>query len=115
MALPDARIRECLAATGEFISRCRPPPEVRDKVDLRADIKGQDVIISSVRAAYDDPARKIEQPIAKAQWVETRKVWRLFWMRGDLKWHAYEPLPESPTIAALLAEVDRDPHGCFFG
>jgi len=115
MPLPDVQIRECLVATGEFLSRHRPPPEIRDKVDYRADIKGQEVTISEVRPRYDDETRKAEHPFAKARWVGTRKVWRLFWMRGDLKWHSYESFPESPNIGTLLEEVTRDPHCCFFG
>jgi hypothetical protein len=113
--LPDVQIGECLAATGEFLSKRRPPPEIRDKVDFRADINGQSVTIVSVRPAFGDPGRKAEQPIAQARWIGTQKVWKLFWMRADLKWHSYEPLPESPSIATLLTEVDCDPHGCFFG
>ena len=115
MSLAELQIRECLGATGEFIIKRRPPPEVRDQVDLRADINGQEVTIISVRPAFDDPSRKAEHPIAKARWVGTQNVWKLYWMRADLKWHSYEPLPESPSIATLLAEVDRDPHCCFFG
>jgi hypothetical protein len=57
----------------------------------------------------------VEHPFVKARWVGTRNVWRLYWMRRDLKWHSYSPLPESPSIGTLLAEVDRDSHGCFFG
>ena len=115
MPLPEIQIRECLAAAGEFVSKRRPPPEIRDKVDLRADIHGQTLTILSVRPAYNDPKRKVEHPVARARWVGTRQVWRLFWMRADLKWHSYTPLPESRSIATLLAEVDRDPHCCFFG
>ena len=65
MPLPDVQIRECLVATGEFLSRHRPPPEIRDKVDYRADIKGQEVTISEVRPRYDDETRKAEHPFAK--------------------------------------------------
>ena len=115
MPLPDAQIRACLKATGEFISKRRPPAEIRDKVDFRADINGQEVTLITVRPAYKDPRRKAEYPFAKARWVGSQKVWKLFWMRADMKWHSYKPLPESPSIATLLAEVDRDPHGCFFG
>jgi hypothetical protein len=115
MPLPEAQIRECLRATGEFLSKRRPPPEMRGQVDFRADIIGQQVTILTVRPKFDDETQKIAHPIAKARWVGKRKVWRLFWMRGDLKWHSYTPLPESPKISELIEEVDRDPHCCFFG
>lgn len=115
MALPDIQIRACLKAVGAFLAKRRPPPEVRSQLDFRADISGSELIIVEVRPAYQDPSRTIEHPVAKARWIGARKVWRLFWMRGDLKWHSYSPKPEASTISVVLSEVDRDPHGCFFG
>jgi hypothetical protein len=49
------------------------------------------------------------------RYVRTRKVWRLFWRRADLKWHGYEPLAESARLDALVREIDNDPFCCFFG
>jgi hypothetical protein len=115
MALPEDQVRASLKAVGEFLAKRRPPEEIRSKLDFRVDINGSDVLVVEVRPAYNNPERIIEHPIAKAKWVETRKVWRLFWMRADLKWHSYKPKPHASTIAAILSEVDRDPHGCFFG
>ena len=36
-------------------------------------------------------------------------------MRRDLKWHSYEPFPETKLFEAFLAVVERDEYGCFFG
>jgi hypothetical protein len=113
--IPDTQVRSCLKAVGAFLARRRPPPDARAQLDFRADIAGSDLVVVEVRPAYNDKRRIIEHPLAKAKWVDKRKVWRLFWMRSDLKWHSYSPMPEARTIGSLLAEVDRDPHGCFFG
>jgi hypothetical protein len=115
MAIPEAEMRACLKAAGEFIEKIRPPIEVREQLDFRADIKGSEVVIAEVRPSFQNKHEKREHPVAKAKWIGTQKVWRLFWLRADLKWHAYEPLPEARSISALLEEVRRDPHGCFFG
>lgn len=32
-----------------------------------------------------------------------------------LKWHVYEPLPESSALAVLVSEVEKDPTGIFWG
>jgi hypothetical protein len=89
--------------------------EIHNQLDFRADIVGSDLIIVEVRPAYNDPSRTIHHPVAKVKWIGTRKVWRLYWMRADLKWHTYSPKPEAVRISTILSEVDRDPHGCFFG
>lgn len=115
MPIPDPQLRECLKAVGEFLEKKRPPPQIRGELDYRADIKGSDLMIVEVRPAFEDPDQFVEHPVAKVKWVSSRMVWRLFWMRADMKWHSYVPLPEAPTVRAVLDEVDRDPNGCFFG
>jgi hypothetical protein len=97
------------------LTKRRPSPEIRDKLDYRANINGSDLVIVAVRPAYDDKTQIREHAVAKAKWVQKRKVWRLFWMRADLKWHSYKPMPEAAHIDDIFAEVDRDAHGCFFG
>jgi hypothetical protein len=39
----------------------------------------------------------------------------LFWQRASLKWEMYRPLLANQDLTVLVAEIDRDPHGCFFG
>lgn len=115
MPLSHEQIQECLAATGSFISKRRPPPELRDRVDYRALIVGSEVKLVCVRPHFQDESRKIEHPFAKVRWIAAQQKWRLYWMRADLKWHSYQPLPEAKSLAKILDEVDRDPHCCFFG
>lgn len=115
VSLPPAQLQECLSAVGAFLEMRRPPPEIRDQLDFRANISGAEVVIVEVRPRFDDNSQKIENPVARAKWVATRKKWRLYWMRADLKWHSYQPLSEAATLDEILSEVHRDPHYCFFG
>ncbi|MBW2559172.1 MAG: DUF3024 domain-containing protein [Deltaproteobacteria bacterium] len=32
-----------------------------------------------------------------------------------MKWYAYDPCKSSRDLAKLIAEIDTDPYGCFFG
>ena len=73
------------------------------------------MIVVEIRPSFKNKAQKLDHPVARAKWVGTRKKWRLYWMRADLKWHSYQPMPEASTVAAILAEVHKDPYGCFFG
>jgi hypothetical protein len=115
MALPENELRECLAATGGFLERRRPPPKFRELVDLHVEISGSEVVIYEIRARHQNKNEKVRSHIAKIKWVATQKVWRLFWMRSDLKWHAYPRLPKAAEINSLIAEIEKDPCGCFFG
>jgi hypothetical protein len=115
MPLPDEPLRAALRASGDFLSRRRPRPEIRDQLDLKVEIKNRDLLLLEVRPQWNDKSKIMEHAVAKMKWVGTQNVWRLFWMRQDLKWHLYEPKPEARSIEALFEEVERDPHGCFFG
>ncbi len=115
MPLPPAQLQACLQAVGVFIEKRRPPAHLRSQVDIRADINGSEVVIYHLRPHFQETSRILELPFAKTKWIDAHQVWRLSWMRASGKWNAYQPFPEAKTIEAILKEVDRDPHGCFFG
>ena len=51
---------------------------------------------------------------AKATFVKTAGIWKVYWMRGNLKWHPYDPAT-APSLEAFLKLVHEDKHNCFFG
>ncbi|MGE5894877.1 MAG: DUF3024 domain-containing protein [bacterium] len=57
----------------------------------------------------------MESPVAKATYVGTQAIWKVFWQRADLMWHRYDPDSEVRTIEQFLAIVERDEYSCFFG
>ena len=98
-----------------FVEARRPPPHVRPEVDLSYRIENQSVELFEVRPAFQRPDEMIEHAIAKATYVKSAKMWKIYWMRADLKWHRYEPRATVSKVEEFIAEVDRDPYGCFFG
>ncbi len=98
-----------------FMARRRPPPHVRHELDLAHRLRGQSVEIYSIRPPWDGRGAPIEHPIARMTFVRARNIWRLFWMRQDLKWHSYEPKAEARSLRECLDVVDQDAHACFFG
>jgi hypothetical protein len=115
MALKPEQISDCLTAMGAFVQRMRPPPELLDKIDYKAELVGSSVILSDVRPMWNSPRRKRASPFAKINWVETRKEWRLYWMKSDLKWHSYEYKPVFRSLRKAMVEVEEDRYNCFFG
>jgi hypothetical protein len=67
------------------------------------------------RPSFLKPEIWHEQPVAKFRVNKRRATWQLFCVFRDLKWPAYEPLRESADLAELVAEVQRDPTGIFWG
>jgi hypothetical protein len=69
-----------------------------------------------VRKAWGgSPGEKIEHSVAKATYVRSNRRWRVFWLRQDMKWHSYKPVPDVATIEDFSALVHEDRDGCFFG
>jgi len=98
-----------------FLEKRRPPPHLREELDIGYRVEGQSVEIFEIRPLWRHPGEKIQEAVAKATFVKTQKAWRVYWQRADLKWHRYDPEPDVPTLQAFLEIVDRDEYGCFFG
>lgn len=115
MALQKEQVQAIEQAAEKFLSARRPPPEIRDQLDLGYRIEGQSVYLFEIRPRLDDPDQKMESPVAKGTFIKRRKLWKIYWMRADLKWHPYQPTPSVGSIADFFEVVDRDDHGAFFG
>ncbi len=115
MGLTEFELKKIEMAVAAFMAKRRPRPEIRKQLDLGYRITRQSVEVFEIRPVWHDPSRYKEHGVAKATYVRTRGAWRVFWQRADLKWHAYEPTPQTKSIEAFLALVDKDEYGCFFG
>ena len=115
MAFSQLEIKRYEKILDQFIQKRRPPPSMRDQLDLAFRIEGQNVEIIEIRPRWREPERKIEHPVAKATYVKTQKIWKIYWQRADLKWHCYEPSPEVKTLDLFIVVVEKDEYGCFFG
>ena len=115
MALSEFENKRIEKAVATFMEKRRPPAHVRHQVDLSFRIAGQSVELFEIRAVWNDPSKKQEVPVAKATYVKSTGIWKIYWQRADLKWHGYEPNLQVDSIEEFLMVVDRDDHGCFWG
>ena len=115
MALSEFESKKVEKAILRFIEKRRPPPQIRPELDLGSRVSGQSVEIFELRPAGKKPKNKMEHPVAKATYVKTRTLWKVYWMRADLKWHSYSPMPTVGNIEQFLELVENDKHACFFG
>ena len=115
MALSEFETKKIEKAVAAFMEQRRPPPHIRPRLDLAYRISKQSVEIFEVRPVWDDPNKKMEHPVAKATYVQSRGIWKIYWMRADLKWHSYSPAPQVGEVEKFLSLVNEDRHSCFFG
>ncbi len=116
MAFSEFETKRLEKIVGAFINEHRPAPHIRPELDLAFRINGQSIEIFEVRPRWKGaPGETMEYPVAKATYVKTQELWRVFWMRADLKWHAYPPAPQVDSVEKFLTLVAEDKHACFFG
>ena len=115
MAFNDIERKRTQNALDQFLERRRPAPHLRPQLDIAYRIEGQSVVILEVRPDWRNSSRKMENPVAKATYVRSRGVWKIFWQRRDLKWHGYGPVPTVGSVDKFLEVVERDEFCCFWG
>lgn len=99
----------------KFLSTQRPPPQLRDQVDIGYRLDNQSILLFEIRPQWDDATNKVENPIAKATFVKASKEWRVYWFKSDMKWHRYDPNPTVKYLEQFLDVVVEDAHCCFWG
>lgn len=114
MAFSEFELKHIENTVGRMCQR-RSPAHLRDQLRTVYNVKGHDVTVYEERPRWNNPQAWSSTGIAKFKYIRTYNVWKLYWMRSDMKWHLYEPSRGSRTLEALVKEVDTDPHGAFFG
>ncbi len=91
------------------------PAHIRNELRLDYAIKDQSIILFTVRPQWDDPTKTIESVFAKATYVKSKKRWKIYWHRSNMKWYGYEPQAEVKSIEDFIETVEADKYGCFYG
>jgi hypothetical protein len=115
MSLSEFELKKVEYAAEAFLAVKRPLPHVRKQLDIGYRIQNQSIEIFEIRPHWQDDSVILEHPVAKATYVRTQKIWKIYWQRADLKWHSYEPLASVKSIEEFFDVVVDDPHCCFWG
>ena len=82
-----------------------------EKLPLQIIKEKQSYIVGHKRKRFLDGSEYLDKA-CKITCVKSQNLWKLYWMRADLKWHLYEQFTD---LDKLLEEVKTDPHHCFWG
>jgi hypothetical protein len=119
---------EALAEATRFCEQ-RTPADLRDQLRLECSARGSAITIVERRAPWNPALGTDWSTLAIAQlrrdargaWSlhwrggDARGAWSLHWRGGDARWHLYEEVQPSRDVRPLLAEIDADPTGIFWG
>jgi hypothetical protein len=115
MAFSEFETKRLEKLVGALVEERRPPPHLRSEVDLKFRIEDLSLEIFEVRASWRGDGTTTENLLAKTTYVKTKNLWRVFWLRSDLKWHSHPRVPQVGTIEEFLALVAEDEGSYFFG
>jgi len=52
--------------------------------------------------------------VAKITFIRTTNIWKIYWMRGSLKWQSYRRNPAANKLSEALFIVNEDEDCCFW-
>ena len=101
---------------GKQLRSLLQPPHLsqRHRLKLPAIQRIHTVELFEIRQHLLDPSRKIEISIAKATYVKTQGIWKLYWQRANMKWYRYDH-SGIKTLEEVFSIVKADEYGAFFG
>ena len=114
MALPED-VRAKAAETLSTYCSARVPDKYKDKLRLGFRFRGNSVTLFEGRPAFTRPDIWIDSVVAQFRYDAETKLWTLYCADRNSRWHKYWDFDPSPDLMALLAEVDADPTGIFWG
>lgn len=115
MAFSEFEIAAIHRDMDAFLQSKRPPASIRHQLDINYRVCGQSIEIFELRPQWQRPEKIVESLVAKATYVKTQRVWKIYWMRANGRWYGYEPCPEVRSVNEFAEVVEADPLGCFWG
>ncbi|MGI8794346.1 MAG: DUF3024 domain-containing protein [Acidimicrobiales bacterium] len=93
------------------------PERAADQLRYELDVDARSVTILECRPPWreDFGPEWTRFPVARLRYTKARQEWTLYWRDRNLKFHRYDVVDPNPAVEALLAEVDADPTGIFWG
>jgi hypothetical protein len=114
VAFDELDLKRIDRTVGELCRKCSPP-EHADELRTVYEVEGHSVTMYEERPPWDGVGEWTRGGIARFRFNRSRRQWRLYWMRQDLRWHLYDPDETPADLASLVAMVEADKYGAFFG
>ncbi|MBA3013577.1 MAG: DUF3024 domain-containing protein [Proteobacteria bacterium] len=114
MALLEIDKRRVMKIMDAYCDR-RIPGSIHDQVRLSYELRGNKLYLVESRQAFQAPGQWIRMKIAQFEFNPETRKWKLYCFdRNDKRMH-YPEHNEDSRLESLLAEVDNDPTGIFWG
>jgi len=100
---------------GEYC-KTKVPAHVLNELKISYNIRGNSVTIFKNRAPWrPDMQEWTSMAVAQMRYDNKTGEWTLYCADRNDKWHKYLDFNPTKNIDKLLAEIDKDPTGIFWG
>jgi len=114
LSFSELELKRIDRTVGELCRRLSPP-QYADELRVVCEIDAHNVSVFEERPPWNGRGDWTRMGVARFRFFRSRGEWQLYWMRQDLKWHRYDPAEPTADLAALVAVVEADEYGAFFG
>jgi len=115
MALPEIKRAEAERDLRSFCEQ-RVPPHIRSQLRYAFAFRGNDATLFEERPPWHGRGTDwTRMAIARFRYEPDVNAWSLWWQRANGRWLLCEWFGVNPRFLEALKEVERDPHGTFFG
>ena len=114
MPLPEIELHRVEKRLSAYCEK-RIPRHVRDQVRLSFQVTGNKVHLYESRPSFPKPEQWVDMKIAQFEYNPTTRRWTLYCFDRNSRRRPYHELPGELDFESLLAEVDKDPTGFFWG
>ena len=114
MAFDELELKRIERTVGELCRRCSPP-EHADELRTVYEVASHSVTMYEERSPWTGWQVNRAETWRSRRSSTFRGGWQLYWMRQDLRWHLSDPDEMPADLDSLVAVVEADKYGAFFG
>ena len=117
MAIPEL-VKKAAVRQLEAFCGTRIPAHVRNEIRLEYSVRGNAITIVERRPPWNPELMGPEwtsMKIAQLRYDAESSTWTPYCCDRNERWFLYDYVEPSRDVAPLLAEVDEDPTGIFWG
>jgi len=114
MAIPETVLSQVETKLARFCAR-KAPPEVSEQLRLVYKVQGDAVMLQEERPAIGVPGAWVQTRVARLRYDPKGRRWTLYCADRGGRWRAYKGIAATVSLDGLIAEIDRDPSGIFWG
>ena len=100
-----------------FFAYCamKAPHHISDQFKVEFELRGGEVKLFESRPFHLDKSQWISHKVARFKKDRDANCWYLYSADRNGRWHLFDPYPSDKDVEKLLAEVEKDSTGIFWG